>query len=120
MRDPGPWPHGLAGPPEGALSRGSAGLGTAGQLPRAEVAQSLLATDLVSLAIAGFLGCDLDNDFSLLNNHSGKRDSNFERAGFNRPPSLHKQCPLPILPPSAALPKCFQTHGLRHGQGPGW
>lgn len=114
-RGPGPWPRGPAGPPEGALSRGSVGLGTAGQLPRAGVAQCLLATSLVSLAIAGFLGCDLDNDFSLLNNHSGKR----LRAGLDRPAPLHKQHPLPTLPP-AALPKCFQTDGLRHRPGPGW
>lgn len=55
----------------------------------------------VSLAIAGFLGCDLDNVFSLLNNHSGKRDSNSERAGFDCSTSFHKQHPLLTLPPSA-------------------
>lgn len=92
----------------GALCCDSAGLGTSGWLPKAVVLQSFLATDPVSLAIAGFLGCDLDNVFSLLNNHSGKRDSNFERAGFNCSISFHKQHPLPTL--TVALSKCFQNN----------
>lgn len=73
-----PSPEAWPGNREGALSRGPTGLGTSGRLPGAVVLQSFLATDPISLAIAGFLGCDLDNVFSLLNNHSGKRDSNFE------------------------------------------
>lgn len=98
--------------------------------PRGRRVAILLGRPPVSLAIAGFLGCDLDNVFSLLNKPSGKRDCNFERAGFNCPTSFHTQPPphpprarprvsrptgSPVACPSWALGKGWEQGPLATG-----
>lgn len=80
----------------------------------------------ISLAITGFLGCDLDDVFFLLNNHSGKRDSNFERLALIVPllstnSALSPLCPPPPTAPSKCLPQTavgvYPERGSRAGRG---
>ncbi|XP_032338549.1 uncharacterized protein LOC116664411 [Camelus ferus] len=100
VRGLGSGPRGQAGTREGALSPAPWGLARADVSPGPGFRNPSWPLAPESLAIAGFLGCDLDNVFSFLNNPSGKRDSNFERAGFD----------VPLLSTNSTPPAPYPQH----------
>lgn len=103
MRGPGPGPPGRNGTHEGTRRPAPRALAPADVSPGRCFA-ILLGHRRLFLWRWQVFWAVIWTMFFLLNNRSGKRHSNFERAGFHGSASSHKQQPPPPPPPPAPRP----------------